>query len=175
MIAAGSWPAAPALTVHCWIRSRSPHRFRRRAYSSPLVRRALTKKSRSTSCRPLSPATSSTPSLPSNPHRAPAAPPLHYLPPRFRALALFSRRPHQRVVRSDSPAAENLHMSGLMRCSKRRARLHNLVGAARASTDGLVDDLAPVSHARARNPRRLREIAYAKAHLRGAPRCCVNS
>jgi hypothetical protein len=33
-------------------------------------------------------------------HSAPAARPAHYLPPRFRALALFSRRPSQRVVRS---------------------------------------------------------------------------
>jgi hypothetical protein len=32
-------------------------------------------------------------------------------PPRFRALALFGRRPHERVDRFDIPASENLHMS----------------------------------------------------------------
>ena len=42
----------------------------------------------------------------SNP--SPAAPPPHYLPTRFRALALFGRRPPQRVVRSSLPASENL-------------------------------------------------------------------
>jgi hypothetical protein len=40
-----------------------------------------------------------------------AAPPLHH-PPRFRALALFGRRPHQRVDRPIMPATENLHISG---------------------------------------------------------------
>jgi hypothetical protein len=34
--------------------------------------------------------------------------PLHH-PPRFRALALFGRRPHQRVDSSIIPATENLH------------------------------------------------------------------
>jgi hypothetical protein len=42
------------------------------------------------------------------PHRAPAAPRAHYLSTRFRALALFGRRSPERVVRSSSPAAENL-------------------------------------------------------------------
>jgi hypothetical protein len=37
-----------------------------------------------------------------------AASPLHH-PPRFRALALFGRRPHQRVDSSIIPATENLH------------------------------------------------------------------
>jgi hypothetical protein len=32
--------------------------------------------------------------------------------PRLRALALFSRRPHQRVESLASPAAENLHKTG---------------------------------------------------------------
>jgi hypothetical protein len=39
--------------------------------------------------------------------------------PTLRALALFGRRPQQHVVRSSSPAAENLRTSGLMQCSKR--------------------------------------------------------
>src|ERR1700737_2633613 len=42
----------------------------------------------------------------------PAAPPPHYLPTRFRALALFGRRPPRRVVRSSLPASENLHITG---------------------------------------------------------------
>jgi len=43
---------------------------------------------------------------------------VHYLPTRFRALALFGRRPAQRVVRSSLPASENLHKTGLMHRSK---------------------------------------------------------
>jgi hypothetical protein len=35
--------------------------------------------------------------------------------PRFRALALFGRRPPQRVDSLVMPASENLHTSGLMR------------------------------------------------------------
>jgi len=38
--------------------------------------------------------------------------------PRLRALALFRRRPPERVVRSSVPASKNLHTSGLMHCSK---------------------------------------------------------
>jgi hypothetical protein len=37
-----------------------------------------------------------------------AALPPHHLPTRFRALALFGRRPSYRVVRSSLPASENL-------------------------------------------------------------------
>jgi len=37
--------------------------------------------------------------------------------PRFRALALFGRRPPERLVRSWLPASENLHMSRHMQCS----------------------------------------------------------
>ncbi len=44
-----------------------------------------------------------------------AAPPSYYPPPRFRALALFSRRPSQRVSRSSSPAAEKLHKAQTQR------------------------------------------------------------
>src|ERR1700730_2827948 len=49
----------------------------------------------------------------------PAALPRHYLLTRFRALALFGRRPAERVVRSVLPASENLHNS---RPSGRRSR-----------------------------------------------------
>src|SRR6266436_5411074 len=41
---------------------------------------------------------------------APAAPPVPHFP-RFRALALFGRRPPQRVDSLVMPASENLHMS----------------------------------------------------------------
>ena len=43
------------------------------------------------------------------PHHSPAALLVHYLPTRFRALALFGRRPTVRVMRSVLPASENLH------------------------------------------------------------------
>src|SRR6266446_6857353 len=42
---------------------------------------------------------------------SPAAPPVPHFP-RFRALALFGRRPPQRVDSLVMPASENLHMSG---------------------------------------------------------------
>ena len=32
---------------------------------------------------------------------------------RFRALALFTRRPHERVEGSSLPASENLHITGI--------------------------------------------------------------
>src|SRR6266581_2498148 len=41
---------------------------------------------------------------------SPAAPPIPHFP-RFRALALFGRRPPQRVDSLVMPASENLHMS----------------------------------------------------------------
>jgi hypothetical protein len=43
----------------------------------------------------------------------PAAPLPHYLPPRFRALALFERRPHECMERLVILAFENLHRSRL--------------------------------------------------------------
>ena len=46
------------------------------------------------------------------PHHPPAGPLSHYLPTRFRALALFGRRPAERVVSSVLPASENLHRTG---------------------------------------------------------------
>jgi hypothetical protein len=42
--------------------------------------------------------------------------------PRFRALALFERRPPERVDSSSLPASENLHKTGLMQCSKESFR-----------------------------------------------------
>ena len=48
-------------------------------------------------------------------HRPPAALPARHLPTRFPALALFSRRSPERVVRSSLPAAENLHKTGCER------------------------------------------------------------
>jgi hypothetical protein len=62
------------------------------------------------------PSRATTPTLAKSPY--PAALPSYYSPRRFRALALFSRRPPKRVVRWSSPAAENLHNCGLMHCSK---------------------------------------------------------
>jgi len=47
---------------------------------------------------------------------------------RLRALALFSRRSSERAVRSSLPAAENLHKSCLMQCSKKSILLDHLVG-----------------------------------------------
>src|SRR6267154_6452080 len=48
---------------------------------------------------------------------SPAAPPVPHFP-RFRALALFGRRPPQRVDSLVMPASENLHITGLMRRSR---------------------------------------------------------
>src|SRR6266478_7960003 len=48
---------------------------------------------------------------------APAVPPVPHFP-RFRALALFGRRPQERVDSIVMPASENLHMKRLMHRSK---------------------------------------------------------
>src|SRR5205814_5321017 len=50
---------------------------------------------------------------------APSPPPIPHFP-RFRALALFGRRPPQRVDSLVMPASENLHMTGLMQRNKKR-------------------------------------------------------
>jgi hypothetical protein len=47
----------------------------------------------------------------------PAAPAVPF-PPRFRALALFGRRPSERADRLCIPASENLHKSGLQKRSR---------------------------------------------------------
>jgi hypothetical protein len=65
------------------------------------------------------------------PHRLPAAPLAHYLPTRFRALALFDRRSPERVVRSSLPAVENLHNTGLMHRNKPGAWLQEFTRSPR--------------------------------------------
>src|SRR6476619_7752 len=60
---------------------------------------------------------------------APAAPPVPHFP-RFRALALFGRRPPQRVDSIVMPASENLHITGLMHRSKSELLFDHLVCAA---------------------------------------------
>jgi hypothetical protein len=61
---------------------------------------------------------------------APAAPPLRHFP-RFRALALFGRRPHEHVVRPLMPASENLHNNGTRPAFIQSPRRHGRVGAGR--------------------------------------------
>jgi hypothetical protein len=82
----------------------------------------------------------------------PAAPPVPH-PPRFRALALFGRRPPERVDRLGIPASENLHKTGnrgggKARCSRRYEGLASAGGALRfdraatkSSWDAIVDRL----------------------------------
>ena len=67
-------------------------------------------------------------------HRSPAAPLAHYLPTRFRALALFGRRSPERVVRSSSPAAENLHMCGHSTTNKSAYMKYNIARPASMQT-----------------------------------------
>jgi len=57
---------------------------------------------------------------------APAAPPVPRFP-RFRALALFGRRPKERVDSLVMPASENLHTSGLMR--RNNAAFHSITAS----------------------------------------------
>ena len=52
------------------------------------------------------------------PHQSPAAPPAHYLSPRFRALALFGRRPPQRAVSPRFRRPKTCTLPDLSRCSK---------------------------------------------------------
>jgi hypothetical protein len=61
------------------------------------------------------------------PHQSPPAALVHYLPTRFRALALFGRRLPERVVRSSLPASENLHNCRLTHCNIRCAVAYRLV------------------------------------------------
>jgi integrase/recombinase XerD len=68
---------------------------------------------------------------PSNPHsaRCPAAPAGAPNLPRLRALALFGRRPPQRVERFVIPASKKLHRFGLMHRSKQLRLFDHIVGA----------------------------------------------
>jgi hypothetical protein len=61
---------------------------------------------------PYNPASAS-PNPRQNPHSARGTAPAYV--PRFRALALFGRRPQERVEGFVMPASKNLHSSGLMR------------------------------------------------------------
>src|SRR6202521_945243 len=70
-----------------------------------------------------------------NPHsvcRSAAPPPPHYPPPRFRALALFGRRPPERALRSSLPASENPHRTG--------SRMQEVRFYERAQAIGMRDD-----------------------------------
>ena len=83
-----------------------------------------------------------------------AAPPSH-APPRFRALALFGRRPLQRATRSSTPASENLHMCGRLQVGKENLHVAGLVKA--RSVDAYVIHAASVAvsreHRRAKTDR----------------------
>ena len=71
------------------------------------------------------------------PHQSPPAALVHYLPTRFRALALFGRRLPERVVRSSLPASENLHNSGAGHRSRSLAHVRNAPKAAAGNTSPL--------------------------------------
>src|SRR5882724_11693227 len=58
---------------------------------------------------------------------SPAAPPVPHFP-RFRALALFGRRPPQRVDSLVMPASENLHNKRLVRAAKRHSITSSAAG-----------------------------------------------
>src|SRR6267154_4648966 len=62
---------------------------------------------------------------------SPAAPPVPHFP-RFRALALFGRRPPQRVDSLVMPASENLHSNGLMHSSNQP--FYSITASARPSS-----------------------------------------
>ena len=67
---------------------------------------------------------------------APAAPSVPHLP-RFRALALFGRRPSERVDGLVMPASENLHMNGTS-CTAANGKRHpySITSSARTSNEG---------------------------------------
>ena len=70
-----------------------------------------------------------------NLHKRPLAPPVPHFP-RFRALALFGRRPQERVDSIVMPASENLHMKRLMHRSKQHR--YSITSSARSSNvDGI--------------------------------------
>ena len=106
-ILAGSQPAAPKLTSERWIHQQPRHQSCRSA-PRPLVHtdartHAWPQTDRGNRFNPSF--TRQAPRL--NPHSARGTAAHHF--PRFRALALFGRRPPQRVDRFVIPAAKNLH------------------------------------------------------------------
>src|SRR6266487_6456598 len=76
---------------------------------------------------------------------SPAAPPVPNFP-RFRALALFGRRPPQRVDSLVMPASENLHKSRHQLATATSVRWHRAAGApgliSRALAEGLLKNYA---------------------------------
>ena len=66
-----------------------------------------------------------------------AARPTEAYLPRFRALALFGRRPAERVVRSSLPASENLHSSRPEQVQQMREQScgYSITSSARASSE----------------------------------------
>jgi hypothetical protein len=72
--------------------------------------------------------TSASPNLRQNPHSARGPAPAYV--PRFRALALFGRRPPQRVEGFVMPASKNLHSNGHRQTRRKRLREHRSRAAA---------------------------------------------
>src|SRR5260221_7683776 len=126
----GSQPPAPTLASSRWTGPLSQHQSGPATFAPlvyPYIHTHASKQRRR--LHHFAP-TSSRPTPRPNPHSCCTSVP-HL--PRFRALALFGRRPHQCVARPSMTASENLHTSGLMQCSKRDLRVvrlfDNFVGA----------------------------------------------
>src|SRR5882757_1552427 len=83
---------------------------------------------------------------------SPAAPPVPHFP-RFRALALFGRRPPQRVDSLVMPASENLHNNGLMQAQETANPRPAAVGL--GTEFGLLGDIIDWITDRARRPTRV--------------------
>jgi hypothetical protein len=109
---AGSQPAATKLASLPRIHQRSRHQARR-ATPRSLVHTDVSDHAWPQADRgnPYNPASAS-PNPRQNPHSARGAAPAYV--PRFRALALFGRRPQERVEGFVMPASKNLHKSRQM-------------------------------------------------------------
>src|SRR6267378_3125663 len=121
-ILAGSPPAPPKLASVRWIHQQSRIQSCR-STSKPLARLSVLTHAWPQTDRGnrSSPTSARQPPWP-NPHSARGTAAAHL--PRFRALALFGRRPPERVEAFVIPASENLHRIGRVAHSRRSSRLY---------------------------------------------------
>src|SRR6266481_3309333 len=127
----GSQPPAPTLASSRWTGPLSQHQSGPATFAPlvyPYIHTHASKQRRR--LHHFAP-TSSRPTPRPNPHSCCTSVP-HL--PRFRALALFGRRPHQCVARPSMTASENLHTNGPMHCSNNRD--YSITSSARASSVG---------------------------------------
>src|SRR5258707_9382531 len=135
----GSQPPAPTLASSRWTGPLSQHQSGPATFAPlvyPYIHTHASKQRRR--LHHFAP-TSSRPTPRPNPHSACCTSVPHL--PRFRALALFGRRPHQCVARPSMPASENLHRSCRPSHSLRTAGFTCRLASASLTPAGLPRDV----------------------------------